>query len=224
VLRLSADEARVEYSSFLGGRSYDAGEGIALAGGDAWVSGFTHSADLPTTPGAPQASAPGGDCGFFRVFLEFRPCADAFVSRVGPQSPPAPQPGPSPIPAPNPSPAPQGEPGPAPPGTSPPSAREPAVATLQRRVRAWRTRRGVRGRAAGERACVRAVRVVLSRRAGEGWRRVAASRSSPAGRFAFTVRRRAARYRVRLPAVTRTLADARRVRCAAASARALRRR
>jgi hypothetical protein len=222
VMRLSADKARVEYSSFLGGRSYDAGEGIALAGGDAWVSGFTHSADLPTTPGAPRASAPGGDCGFFRVFLEFKPCADAFVSRVGPQSPPAPPP--NPTTGQSPSPPPPGDPGPTPGGTTPPGGRDPAVVTSPRRIRAWRTRRGVRGRATGDRACVRRVPVVLSRRAGGRWRRVAASRSSPGGRFAFTVRRSAARYRVRLPVLTRTLADAHRVRCAAASARVQRRR
>jgi outer membrane protein assembly factor BamB len=89
VMRLSPNKAKVEYSSFLGGRSHDVGEGIALAGGDAWVAGFTHSTDLATTPDGTQPSAPGGDCGFFRGSLEFAPCSDGFLSRIGPQPPPA---------------------------------------------------------------------------------------------------------------------------------------
>ena len=89
VMRLSANKAKVEYSSFLGGRSHEVGEGIALAGADAWVAGFTHSTDLATTPDGTQPSAPGGDCGFFRGWLEFKPCSDGFLSRIGPQPPPA---------------------------------------------------------------------------------------------------------------------------------------
>ena len=219
VLRLNADKSQVGYASYLGGRSYDAGHGIALAGDDAWVSGFTHSTDMPTTAG--PTSAPGGDCGFIRQRLEFRPCTDAFVARVGPQAPPASGP-PPPASDQTPQPAP-GSSG----GTSAPRGRDVGALPRERRIRARRTARGVRGRVAvtGDApACVRRVPVVLERRAGGRWRRVAVARTDAGGAFTFKRRLRRDRHRVRVPAVNRTLIDARPVRCAAASARVRRRR
>jgi hypothetical protein len=103
-LRLDAGKSAVLGSSFLGGRSHDFGAGIALHGDDAWLVGTTWSTDFPVTSGSPQAAAPGGDCGFYRDSLEFDPCTDAFVSRVGMAKPP-PVPSPSPSPTASPSPA-----------------------------------------------------------------------------------------------------------------------
>ena len=96
VARLDPAKSAVLGSSYVGGRSHDMGLAIALDGEDAWVAGITWSTDLPTTAGAPQAAAPGGDCGFYRRDLEFHPCTDGFVSRIGPQRPTSPPPPPPP--------------------------------------------------------------------------------------------------------------------------------
>ena len=192
------------------------------------MSGYTHSTDLPTTAGSPQAAAPGGDCGFFRDWLEFAPCSDGFLSRIGPQPPPA-APGQSPTPDPGPTDpgvTQPGETGPAAGGVAPAGDERPAspggddaAETLrqERRIRAGRTGWGVRGRvvsAAG--ACRRRVPVVLERRASGSWRTVARGRSGAAGRFGLERRLRSGAHRVRLPALTRALADGRSVRCAVA--------
>jgi hypothetical protein len=58
------------YSTFLGGASTDQGSGIAVDGaGNAYVTGWTVSADFPTTPGAFDTTAAG---------------ADAFVTKLNP--------------------------------------------------------------------------------------------------------------------------------------------
>jgi hypothetical protein len=53
--------AGLVYSSYLGGVSSDAGNGIAVDGaGNAYVTGSTGSTDFPTTPGAVQSTLGGG--------------------------------------------------------------------------------------------------------------------------------------------------------------------
>jgi hypothetical protein len=50
----------LDYSTFLGGEIIDLGEGIAVdKSGSAYVTGFTQSADYPTTPGAFNTTANG---------------------------------------------------------------------------------------------------------------------------------------------------------------------
>jgi len=51
--RLDPAGERLEYATFLGGRFFDNGAGVALdAEGCAYLTGWTNSADFPTTPGA----------------------------------------------------------------------------------------------------------------------------------------------------------------------------
>ncbi len=53
VTKLNPSGAALGYSSYLGGSDSDYGNAIALDGaGSAYLTGFTHSADLPTTSGA----------------------------------------------------------------------------------------------------------------------------------------------------------------------------
>jgi hypothetical protein len=59
----------LDYSTFLGGTDSDAGLGIAVRDGNAYVTGQTQSADYPTTPGAFDRTFNGG----------FR---DAFVTKL----------------------------------------------------------------------------------------------------------------------------------------------
>jgi Beta-propeller repeat len=54
-----------DYSTFLGGTSFDRGGDIAVDGsGRAYVTGFTQSADYPTTPGAFDTTWNGGGDAF----------------------------------------------------------------------------------------------------------------------------------------------------------------
>jgi hypothetical protein len=52
VTKLNASGSGLAYSTFLGGTNQDQGLGIAVRDGRAYVTGFTRSADYPTTPGA----------------------------------------------------------------------------------------------------------------------------------------------------------------------------
>jgi outer membrane protein assembly factor BamB len=209
---LDPGKSAVLGSSLLGGRSQDEGEAIALDGEDAWVAGTTWSTDLATTRGAAQPVAPGGNCDFYRDWLEFKPCMDAFVARIGPGKPPAPQPSPSPSPGPSPSPSPgpSPTPTPTPSPTATPTPRPddpgtaPAVPTSSRRLSAAWHRGAVTGRLRGKRVCIRRARVVLERRRGGRWRRVRSARTSRSGRFRIQAVHRSGRYRVRTPAVRRT--------------------
>jgi hypothetical protein len=71
VSKLNPAGSALVYSTYLGGSSYDEGDGIAVdTSGNAHVTGLTHSSDFPTTAGAFQTK-PGG--GF-----------DAFVSKLNP--------------------------------------------------------------------------------------------------------------------------------------------
>ena len=69
VTKLDATGAALVYSSFLGGSGADLGFGIAVdSGGNAYVTGYTESANFPTTPAAFDSSHGGG--------------LDAFVTKV----------------------------------------------------------------------------------------------------------------------------------------------
>ena len=49
------------YSTYLGGSDSDYGKGIAVdTSGNAYFTGYTHSANFPTTPGAFQTTLGGG--------------------------------------------------------------------------------------------------------------------------------------------------------------------
>jgi len=61
VAKLNPAGTTLAYSTYLGGGNMDLGTGIAIdATGAAYLTGFTQSADFPTTPGAPKAGL-GGD-------------------------------------------------------------------------------------------------------------------------------------------------------------------
>ncbi len=56
-----ADQGTLLYSSFLGGSVGDQGTAIAVdRAGNAYIAGWTHSSDFPTTQGAYQTTAPNG--------------------------------------------------------------------------------------------------------------------------------------------------------------------
>ncbi len=63
VTKLSSDGSTLVYSTYLGGSGEDLAYGIAVdSAGSAYVTGYTLSADLPTTPGVVQPT-PGGSGG-----------------------------------------------------------------------------------------------------------------------------------------------------------------
>jgi hypothetical protein len=71
VAKLNPAGSALLYSTFLGGSSNDAANGIRLdASGDAYLTGSTISADFPTSPGAFDTSYNGG--------------TDAFVAKLNP--------------------------------------------------------------------------------------------------------------------------------------------
>jgi hypothetical protein len=71
VTKLNAGGSAPLYSTYLGGSAFDAGHGIALDGANsAYVTGFTHSGDFPTTPGGFDTTLDGP--------------SDAFVTKLNP--------------------------------------------------------------------------------------------------------------------------------------------
>jgi hypothetical protein len=71
VTKLDASGSSLEYSTLLGGRADDRGNGIAVdPGGAAYVAGLTDSADFPTTAGAFDTTYGGG--------------GDSFVAKLAP--------------------------------------------------------------------------------------------------------------------------------------------
>ncbi len=76
VTKLNAAGNALVYSTYLGGSHDDWGFGIALdSSANAYVTGYTESADFPTTPGAFETTSSGGICGA-------DPCPDAFVTKL----------------------------------------------------------------------------------------------------------------------------------------------
>ena len=63
--KLDASGAALGYSTYLGGSDYDFGHGIALDGaGSAYLTGYTGSANFPTTAGAFDTTYNGDDDAF----------------------------------------------------------------------------------------------------------------------------------------------------------------
>jgi hypothetical protein len=78
VAKLDPTGSRLEYVTYFGGSGDDYATGIAVDGsGNAYVVGYTNSADWPTAH-APQASPGGGLCGNANP----APCFDAFVAKL----------------------------------------------------------------------------------------------------------------------------------------------
>ena len=72
VTKLNADGSGLVFSSYLGGSGSDEAHAIALdASGNAYVTGFTLSADFPTTAGAFQQSTPEGCSSFPDGYIPF---------------------------------------------------------------------------------------------------------------------------------------------------------
>ncbi|HEX5410772.1 MAG TPA: SBBP repeat-containing protein [Terriglobia bacterium] len=80
VTKFAPGGAQMVYSTFLGGSGLDQGNSIAVdSSGDAFVTGFTQSSDLPLTNALQRILGVTGasSCGT-------TPCADAFVAELGP--------------------------------------------------------------------------------------------------------------------------------------------
>ena len=75
VFKLLPDASDLVYSTYLGGSTNDAVQGIALdAQGNVYVTGETGSLDFPTTPGVVQEHVGNRQC--------IQPCSDAFVAKI----------------------------------------------------------------------------------------------------------------------------------------------
>jgi hypothetical protein len=74
----------LDYSTFIGGNGVDRGEGIAVDGeGRAYVTGYTESADFPTTPGAFDTTHNGGVRDAFVTKFNARGSAIAYSTLLG---------------------------------------------------------------------------------------------------------------------------------------------
>jgi Bacterial Ig-like domain (group 3)/Beta-propeller repeat/Transmembrane protein 131-like N-terminal len=77
VTKINPTGSALVYSSYLGGSSYNFGEGIAVdSAGSAYLTGGTDSTDFPITPGAFQTTPRGGTNGFV---TKFNPTGSALV-------------------------------------------------------------------------------------------------------------------------------------------------
>jgi len=84
VAKLNPSGSALAYSTYLGGRGEDGGQGIALDGrGDAYVTGLTNSTDFPTTAGAPQRAFGGGAHDAFIAKLDPTASALAYSTYLG---------------------------------------------------------------------------------------------------------------------------------------------
>jgi hypothetical protein len=83
VTKLNPSGTGIVYSTFLGGSDSDSANGIAVdAGGHAYVTGATVSADYPTTPGA-YDTTPNGDFDVFVTKLDPSGSALAYSTLLG---------------------------------------------------------------------------------------------------------------------------------------------
>ncbi|HYE95992.1 MAG TPA: SBBP repeat-containing protein, partial [Rubricoccaceae bacterium] len=83
VAKLSPDGSQLTYATFLGGGSDDFGGGLAVDGaGSAFVTGYTESADFPTTPGAYDPTY-NGSSDVIAVRLNPAGSALAYASFIG---------------------------------------------------------------------------------------------------------------------------------------------
>jgi len=81
VARVSADGRAMLFSTYLGGRNYDTGYGIAIdpTTGNVIVTGQTNSPNFPTTPGAFQTQCgTDGNCNYDGTYYH----SNAFISRI----------------------------------------------------------------------------------------------------------------------------------------------
>ena len=82
--KLNASGSALAYSTFLGGRDFDEGQDIAVDGeGRAYVTGFTLSADFPTTPGAFDTTFNGASSDAFVTKLNASGSALAYSTFLG---------------------------------------------------------------------------------------------------------------------------------------------
>lgn len=73
-------ETDLEYSTYLGGSSYDEAEAIVLDGGDAYLAGTTYSPEFPTTIGAYDSTESFSDAFVSRISLDGAGPADLVYS------------------------------------------------------------------------------------------------------------------------------------------------
>jgi len=78
VAKFDSTLSKLLYSTYLGGSGSQTGRGIAVdSSGNAYIAGYTNSANFPTTSGALQIAFGGGTCSGV-------PCNDAFITKLNP--------------------------------------------------------------------------------------------------------------------------------------------
>lgn len=82
VTKLDATGSALSYSTYMGGPNEDAATGIAVKGSNAYVCGFSGSADFPVTPGAYQTTMQGQGSSFV-VQLNADASAEVFGTFLG---------------------------------------------------------------------------------------------------------------------------------------------
>jgi hypothetical protein len=82
VAKLNPTGSALVYSTYFGGDNYDQGNGVAVdSAGNAYVAGWTSSANFPTTPGAFQTTYPASTCEYQGIPQGI---SDLFVTKLNP--------------------------------------------------------------------------------------------------------------------------------------------